>query len=128
MQAGVLGSLLYLLCPAVGPVWAQTPGAPRNCMPSMHLTWALLLFCYSPRWLRPFAAIFALLTALATLGLGEHYVLALVAALPFTWLMLRCNNEALLKRLVHRLRRSRRQKKGRESLLSRPSALPADPD
>ncbi|MFI5095207.1 MAG: phosphatase PAP2 family protein [Candidatus Acidiferrales bacterium] len=74
----------YLLCPAVGPVWIHTANAPRNCMPSLHLAWALLILWYSPRYLRIPSAVLVALTALATLGLGEHYAIDLVAALPFT--------------------------------------------
>lgn len=41
---GLLCIPLYILFPAVGPVHVGDPNAPRNCMPSMHLTWALLMF------------------------------------------------------------------------------------
>jgi len=89
LQAIVLGAVIcpfcYLLCPAVGPAHIGDIHAPRNCMPSMHLTWMLLLWVYSNgrwKWLFGFAAF---LTAWATLATGEHYVLDLVAAVLFTW-------------------------------------------
>ncbi|MEZ5284785.1 MAG: phosphatase PAP2 family protein [Vicinamibacterales bacterium] len=93
-----LGFACYWLIPAAGPrftfpsypwhepvLTAQAlyiPGAFPNCMPSLHLTWALLTARYS-RWtllMWPFVA----LTVASTLGLGEHYAIDLIAALPFT--------------------------------------------
>jgi hypothetical protein len=89
--ASVLGGVLcapcYLLFPAVGPVHVGQLGAPINCMPSMHMTWALLLLVDTrglTRW--AFAAV-AVLTAWSTLATGEHYVLDLVVAVPWTWLL-----------------------------------------
>jgi len=80
----IAGLICYYLFPAVGPIWVRTPGAIRNCMPSLHLTWALLLWIYSSKSLRIPMFLFALLTAAASMGLGEHYAIDLVAALPFT--------------------------------------------
>ena len=106
VAAGV-GWVLYLVYPAVGPRYAF-PGvypanppllsalridmirpfsdAPRNCMPSLHTAWALLIVSNSrpfASWVRLLAKIFLLLTLLATLGLGEHYLIDLVVAFPF---------------------------------------------
>lgn len=56
-------------------------------MPSLHFAWVLMLLWWTRgqrAWLRISAASFLILTALATLGLGEHYVLDLVVAVPFT--------------------------------------------
>lgn len=75
----------YLLCPAVGPAWVNSAYAPRTCMPSLHLAWALLVFLYSSKSLRPASAIFLTLTALATIATGEHYIIDLVVAIPFTF-------------------------------------------
>ncbi len=70
----------------MGPAHIKTiQTSVRDCMPSLHLAWALLLWIYSGRWLRIPMLIFAVLTAAATVGLGEHYAIDLVAALPFTW-------------------------------------------
>jgi hypothetical protein len=95
--------LLLPLVPACGPVyafedfpnvlphvtssWTTVPAsAYRNCVPSMHTTWALLLFMRAQRghaWVRLFAAFWLVFTLLATLGKGEHYALDLVVAFPF---------------------------------------------
>jgi len=54
------------------------------------MTIALLLLWYSRKWKRGFVAggLYALCTVLSTLGLGEHYVVDLLAAVPFTLLIL----------------------------------------
>lgn len=60
---------------------------PRNGMPSMHLTGALLVWLLTANLRRKIyfvlATIFMLATAYATIALGEHYLLDLVVALPF---------------------------------------------
>jgi hypothetical protein len=107
--AATIGVLSYNLLPACGPLmllgtrdflhgdaFAAFTGSrpavvslalryPRNAMPSLHMTWALILLWISRglrrgRWL---AAIFAFLTAVATLSTGEHYLVDLVVAFPF---------------------------------------------
>jgi len=103
---GMLGYLIYFLYPAAGPVYLLGPDfpfalpdpsrvptgmvpivpAPRNAMPSLHMAWAVAL-CLSVadrprRWRLAFAA-FAVMTAYATLALGEHYLVDLVVAFPF---------------------------------------------
>jgi len=101
------GTMLYHMCPAAGPVYAfgkafphneppsaqvemQTvaiPQGPRNAMPSLHFACALLVWWNSRtwrRWARALAWLFWALTTLATMGLGEHYFIDLVVALPFT--------------------------------------------
>lgn len=78
----------YFLMPAVGAAHIHQPFAPRNCMPSLHFTWAALLWLNTqPVWLRRCAFGFMLLTAFATLASGEHYVLDLAAAVPYTWMV-----------------------------------------
>ncbi|MFE9581107.1 DUF5933 domain-containing protein [Nocardia sp. NPDC006044] len=55
---------------------------PRNCMPSLHTAWALSLFIHSrrgPLWLRVGGAFWLVCTLIATLGLGAHYGVDLVA-------------------------------------------------
>jgi predicted membrane-bound spermidine synthase len=98
--------LCYFLYPAAGPRYLFGPAYPdgtvlpdrvplsllvvvpypRNCMPSLHTAWALLLVLNARaagRWLR-IALVGALgLTVLGTLGLGEHYLVDLVVAVPF---------------------------------------------
>lgn len=60
---------------------------PRNCMPSLHTAWATAIFVHSrkgPRALR-FAGTFWLVATLgATLGLGYHYGVDLVAGVVFS--------------------------------------------
>jgi hypothetical protein len=63
--------------------------APRNGMPSMHFGWALsaaiLWFQTSRKWFgRTVMAFSAVLVAIATLYKGEHYVVDLIVAVPFS--------------------------------------------
>lgn len=99
-SAGVLGYLLYWVFPATGPLYvagASFPGSPHpialptlvpcNAMPSLHMAWALLLwFNCRPfsRVSRGLALTYVVLTVLATLGSGEHYMADLAVALPFS--------------------------------------------
>jgi hypothetical protein len=106
---GVLGPLIYLLFPVVGPIFAFGPEgfqvadywprvlppvdlAPRavvfdgdtarNCMPSMHLGWALAVFVHSrggPAQLRWAGSLWLVGTVIATLGFGYHYGVDLIA-------------------------------------------------
>ncbi|MGA9529710.1 MAG: phosphatase PAP2 family protein [Terriglobales bacterium] len=104
-----IGVLVYNLLPACGPLmllgnrdflhgdaFAAFAGMqpipvslpmkfPRNAMPSLHMTWALLVLWISRDMRRGtwHAAIFAILTAVATLSTGEHYLVDLVVAFPF---------------------------------------------
>jgi len=61
---------------------------PRNAMPSLHVGWALLVywicrdFLRTSRW-RWLALAYLVLTSLATLAGGEHYLVDLVASFPF---------------------------------------------
>jgi len=106
LLTGVLGGLLFHFLPAAGPVYAYTanwPGDPPaivagflaplhlsgvrlNAIPSLHTAWGLLIFWRTRRndvLVRVAAGLFLLFTLLATLGLGEHYVIDLVVAVPF---------------------------------------------
>src|SRR5580704_13848861 len=107
--AGVCGFVSYQVCPGLGPVYvfgsrfpAHLPGASeiqlsmydgagaRNAMPSMHMTWALLVWWSA--WeltavARVIASGFVALTFLATLGFGEHYLVDLIVAVPFVLLI-----------------------------------------
>jgi PAP2 superfamily len=77
----------YALFPAAGPAYyanGLTATALRNCLPSMHFTWALLLPLNSRSWLRGPLWVYAGLMALATVGIGQHYVIDLIAAIPYT--------------------------------------------
>ena len=59
----------------------------RNGMPSMHFTGAMLIVlvtaCLTRKIYFYLACIFAVLTFIATIALGEHYLLDLIVAAPF---------------------------------------------
>lgn len=102
MAIALIGFPIYFLYPVAGPIFAfgalfpdhlpaipaaldVMPAAPRNGMPSLHFAWAFSL------WLDARAAgfrarlgygAFLWLTVVAILGLGEHYLIDLVVALP----------------------------------------------
>jgi hypothetical protein len=106
LGGGAAAYLLYNLLPATGPHYVfgaafpnQLPAATmsglhlvavgdaaRNAVPSMHLACALLIYwaCRDlPRWAKAAAGVYLVLTILATIGFGEHYVVDLVAAVPY---------------------------------------------
>ena len=116
LPAFIIGSIIgfacYWLTPAIGPrayfgadfplahatagylatlpLLDFDPAHFRNAMPSMHIAWALLAFLYArglPVWARFSVGAFVLLTACATLGFGEHYLVDLVVATPLVLLV-----------------------------------------
>ena len=114
MLAGMGGWVLYNVVPATGPRYVfgasfpyhglpyhllpklllekvPVPGtAPRNAIPSLHMTWALLLYWNTKgmsRILRASLGIYLALTVVSTLGTGEHYFVDLLAAVPFALLV-----------------------------------------
>jgi hypothetical protein len=113
---GCLCFCFYGLFPAVGPGhfdWVRQlplPDAPNNCMPSMHFTWSLLLAlnARSPR-LRCALWGYVALIASATLGLREHYLVDLIAAVPYTlaiqWMAARATNPSVLESVRSAARR-----------------------
>jgi PAP2 superfamily len=107
VAAGVAGFILYQVCPAEGPVysfgarfpdplpnWRDISLSPylsagvHNAIPSMHMTWALLIL-WSALELGPLALAVAGglvgFTLLATLGSGEHYLVDLVVSVPLAF-------------------------------------------
>ena len=109
LVTGPIGVLFYNMLPACGPVhifgqafpWHPLSTADamhlnvvpvllkgaRNAIPSLHMTWVLLVWWNSrglARWVRAIALVFLVLTAMATLGTGEHYFVDLVVAFPFS--------------------------------------------
>lgn len=108
LVAGPVGVLFYNVLPACGPVhllrnfpWYPLTSAtaahipvftvpiqgPRNAIPSLHMTWVLLAWWNSkglPNWVRAVVMIFVVFTTMATLGTGEHYLVDLVVAFPFS--------------------------------------------
>jgi len=110
---GFLGILAYNLFPATGPVHvfgglfpehalgmeqARTlplsgipAQGPRNAIPSLHMAW--ILWCWwwvydLKAWVKGVILWFLLFTVFSTLGTGEHYVIDLVVAAPFTLMVL----------------------------------------
>lgn len=104
---GIVGFALYHICPAAGPVHLfgnafpfhappvsavpmKTVAIPdaRNAMPSLHVAWSVLMvysaWFFRSRLLRVYAAVCLVLTAVATLGLGEHYAIDLIVAVPLS--------------------------------------------
>ncbi len=108
--AGLLGWCLYLFFPATGPAYAfqgdfpnhalspaelkqlvlepisLPQSIPRNAIPSLHMAWAILIAWNASRLghLAQSAVVgYLILTVLATLGTGEHYLIDLVVAFPF---------------------------------------------
>jgi hypothetical protein len=109
LATGPIGVLCYNMLPACGPVhlfgaafpWSPLSSADamqlnivpvimegaRNAIPSLHMSWVLLVWWNSrglSRWVRVIAMIYVALTVLATLGTGEHYFIDLVVAFPFS--------------------------------------------
>lgn len=95
----VIGPLLYALFPACGPLyafgkqWLHPPavepvairlvGMP-NAFPSLHAATAFILVLLAPGKLwRAIGLVFFILTCLATLSTGEHYVIDLIPGLAF---------------------------------------------
>lgn len=122
LLVGLAGFLLYFVAPGIGPQIAfydrygdvlPDPAqvdlrpmaapflAPRNAMPSLHTTYALVMLIAAARvggaWFAA-AGLFVLVTLLATLGLREHYVIDLVVAIPLalatTWFLAAFDREA----------------------------------
>lgn len=111
---GLVGYSLYFIFPVAGPRFAygdafpqgepwlgSEPGrhcpvpfvlpdgrrVPRDCIPSLHMASVILAFWHAKphgKWARLVAGIFLVGTLLATLGLGEHYLVDLVIAFPYT--------------------------------------------
>ncbi|HUB78956.1 MAG TPA: phosphatase PAP2 family protein [Bryobacteraceae bacterium] len=110
------GFSLYFICPAMGPKYAfpsfpnlapaiqaapiLMKGAP-NAIPSLHFGGALLLcwFCRPWKWLFRLMSLFAALTALATMGMGEHYLIDLVVAVPYALAILAFSSQVPERRL-----------------------------
>ena len=62
------------------------PG-PRNAMPSLHMSWVLLCWWYARglSWkIKTMTLTFVIFTVITTLGTGEHWLIDLIVAFPFT--------------------------------------------
>ena len=110
---GVLGVLAYNLFPATGPAhlfgdlfpqhplgMAEAKTLPmaaipvkgsRNAIPSLHMAWILWCWWWArdlEKWAKAVIGGFVVFTVVATLGTGEHYLVDLVVAAPFTLMVL----------------------------------------
>jgi hypothetical protein len=103
---GVCGAACYVVFPAVGAYWLfarsfpwhppalnAVPVAPtyiaaavaRNCMPSLHTAWALVVFWAAGKCSRPWrTALRALLAIMLLQTLVFHYLADMIVAVPFT--------------------------------------------
>ncbi len=105
--SGSVAAMLYILCPGTGPSHAfmagfpshlpnptdvpltfaaLAPNSPRNAMPSLHFAWAVLLYrstAGARGSIRKTALAFVVMTFIATIGSGEHFVFDLIADAPF---------------------------------------------
>jgi hypothetical protein len=112
----LIGFSLYFICPAMGPKYAfpsfpnfapaiqaaplLMKGAP-NAIPSLHFSGALLIcwFCRPWKWLFRAMSLFTALTALATMGMGEHYLIDLVVAVPYALAILAFSSQVPERKL-----------------------------
>lgn len=111
---GPLGVLFYNMLPACGPIHLFGPAFPwhppaiaevmrmklqtvriahdaRNAIPSLHMAWVLLVWWSSRTlrlWIRAVAFAFLAFTAVATMGIGEHYFVDVVVAYPFALMVM----------------------------------------
>lgn len=105
--AGVVGGTLYMVVPASSPLFvlhSRFPFDPppvdqftstallnvprsdfRNCMPSLHFGWTLLIFLNVrwSLWRRIGSGLLVILIMISTVGFGQHYLIDLIVAVPF---------------------------------------------
>lgn len=101
LLATLAGYVFYFIVPACGPRFLAQPYPeslaaiqtvvlapfPRNCVPSLHMTWALLLWWnmrFQGRIHAAWSLVAMVLTVLFMLGSGEHYLVDLTVSIPFT--------------------------------------------
>jgi PAP2 superfamily len=109
LYCGPIGAIFYNIFPALGPVHLFHQDFPwyplaisqakqlllepvplsgfRNAIPSLHMAWVLLAWWYCRGlswWTKSVVLAFVFFTVLATLGSGEHYLVDLVVAFPFS--------------------------------------------
>jgi hypothetical protein len=119
LQASLIAPLIYFLVPAVGPAHIGEALAARNCVPSMHMAWALMICWSCSKRFRPLGYAYAIAIASSTIGLGEHYLIDLVAALVYFWLNTHYDLIQIIQRVVQ-------MKKSDElEVNSRPRVFPA---
>ena len=102
----------YWMFPASGPIFSlpkfpavymgsvhlitDTNSVP-NCIPSIHFATALLITYFLWPWKvgRVIGCFHIVATIFATLGLGEHYAIDLVLAVPYIWAIVTITNAVL---------------------------------
>lgn len=84
---GVICWPFFFLVPAIGPIHVLTGdrSVGTTCFPSMHLTWTLLTAINSKTNMKYALWGFVGLTAASTVGLGQHYFIDLIAAIPYAF-------------------------------------------
>jgi hypothetical protein len=97
---------IYMLIPVCGPGFAFVSfpvmphhlaphaiaiNAPPNGIPSVHTSTALLILWFARRWKigAIAASLYLVLIVISTLGSGQHYFVDLLAAVPYTALIVR---------------------------------------
>lgn len=105
MYTALTGMLVAIALPISGPLYAfhhfpnLNPAgtehpiqltAPPNGFPSLHMTMAILILYFASRWRvgTLLGAAYLVLIVLSTLGTGEHYFIDLLAAVPFSALVI----------------------------------------
>ncbi|WP_336671270.1 phosphatase PAP2 family protein [Tsukamurella sp. USMM236] len=85
--AGWMNVWPHVVPTSLEPVSAYfSQAAPRNCMPSLHTAWATAILVHSlrgPRLLKVFGVVWWVCTISATLGIGAHYGVDLIAGFVF---------------------------------------------
>jgi len=105
---------IYMLVPVSGPVYAfhsfpfVAPNivphlvrlsGPPNGVPSIHMSTALLTMWFAWRWKtgKVLGALYAILTVLATLGTGQHYLVDLIVSIPYAATIYRLGRSPWIK-------------------------------
>ncbi|MCX6557043.1 MAG: fused MFS/spermidine synthase [Candidatus Aminicenantes bacterium] len=109
LLCGMVGWLFYLLFPAIGPEFIDFkvagfphPAIPRNCFPSLHTAWGLLVLLYAWKYKKKIFWILLFPISqmiVATVFLRFHYVIDLIAALPYTFFIYWLNEKLMSKEL-----------------------------
>jgi spermidine synthase len=109
LLCGMIGWLFYLLFPAIGPAFIDIklagfphPAIPRNCFPSLHTAWGLLVLIYAWKYKKKIFWILSFPVSqmiLATVFLRYHYVIDLIAAVPYTFFIYWLNEKLMAKEL-----------------------------
>ncbi|MBN2399878.1 MAG: fused MFS/spermidine synthase [Candidatus Aminicenantes bacterium] len=113
LLCGMIGWLFYLIFPAIGPLFLDIkvagyfhPAIFRNCFPSLHTSWGLLVLIYAWKYRKKIFWILLLPVSqmiLATVFLRFHYVIDLIAAVPYTFFIYWLNEKLMARELSGKL-------------------------